>query len=333
MKSIKEREMLKRNRFGLASGLLLAAGMIGCGGAAVPRELIDARHAYAEAQASPAASLEPTQLYEARKALNRAESAFNEDDESKEARDLAYIAQRKAQRAQALGGISYATRQLAQAQRDHIAAQDAIQNKTAEKLSTELNKTRQEVELGKRELQTGREQLAVERTARIAAEHRAKEAMSKLAEVASVREVPQRGTVITLSGSVLFATGQSTLLPNAQEKLNQVATALREQSEQSITIEGYTDSVGADDKNQQLSLRRAQAVRDYLVSQGVPAERVQAVGRGEGSPVASNDSPEGRANNRRVEIVVGARGTGSATSDATRAPSGQTAKSGSDAYD
>jgi outer membrane protein OmpA-like peptidoglycan-associated protein len=332
--------MIKRTSFGLAASLLFAAGLIGCGGPAIPRELIDARRAYGQAQESPAASLEPTQLYEARKALNKAEAAYDEDEESAEARHLAYIAQRKAQRAQSLGGMAYATRQLAQAQRDAIAAQAALQGKRADQLSAELSKTRQELESGKRELQTGREQLAVERTARLQAEQRAKEAMSKLAEVASVREVPQRGTVITLSGAVLFATGQSMLLPIAQEKLNHVATALKEQTEQSITIEGYTDNVGADDANQQLSLRRAQAVRDYLVAQGVPAERVQAIGRGESTPVASNASPEGRANNRRVEIVVGARGTGAATSDATRAPYGQsgvstpgTSKPGSDPYE
>ncbi|HZF55224.1 MAG TPA: OmpA family protein [Polyangiaceae bacterium] len=315
---------MKRNTFGLAASLLFAAGLIGCGASTIPSELIDARRAYGEAQQSPAASLKPTQLHEAKEALARAESVYNQDGESQEARHLAYIAQRKAQRAQALGGMAYAARQLVQAQRDQIAAQAALQSRTNQRLSAELDRARQEIELGKREVQTGREQLAVERTARVQAEQRAKEAMSKLAEVASVREVPQRGTVITISGSVLFATGQWTLLPIAQEKLNQVAAALREQTEQVITIEGYTDSVGADDQNQQLSFRRAQAVRDYLVAQGVPAERVQAVGLGEASPVASNNTPEGRANNRRVEIVVGARGTGALTSGATRAPYGHT---------
>lgn len=311
--------MIIRNTLGIAASLLFAAGLIGCGGSAVPRELIDARRAYGLAQQSPAASLEPAQLYEAKKALNRAEAAYNEDDESIEARHLAYVAQRKAQRAQALGGMAHAARQLAQAQRDMVAAQAALQNKKTEQLSVELAKTRQELESGKRELQTGREQLAVERTARVQAEQRAKEAMSKLAEVASVREVPQRGTVITLSGAVLFATGQWTLLPIAQEKLSQVAAALREQTEQVITIEGFTDNVGADDKNQELSLRRAQSVRDYLIAQGVPAERLRAVGRGESSPVASNATAEGRANNRRVEIVIGSQGSPQGTT--TPAPS------------
>lgn len=289
---------------------LLVAGVIGCGTAAVPRELASARRAYTDAQASPAATLEPTQLYDAKKALDRAEAAYEEDEDSREARDLAYIAQRKAERVQALGGIAYSARQIAQARRDYMVAQQQLQQKT----EAELARTKQAAEtvtseMG-RQLEVGREQLAAERTARVQAEQRAKEAMNKLAEVATVREEPQRGTVITLSGSVLFPTGQHTLLGIARQKLDQVAVALKESPDQTIVIEGYTDSVGSDDKNQELSLRRAQSVRDYLISQGIPADRVQAVGRGESSPIASNDNPEGRANNRRVEIVVQPRGVG-----------------------
>lgn len=289
---------------------LLVAGAIGCGASAIPPELANARRAYSEAQASPAASLEQAQLYEAKKALDRAEAAYNDDEDSREARDLAYIAQRKAERVQSLGGIAYSTRQIAQARRDYMVAQQELQQKT----EAELARTKQAAqsitsEMG-RQLEVGREQLAAERTARVQAEQRAKEAMNKLAEVASVREEPQRGTVITLSGSVLFATGQSALLAVAKQKLDQVAVALKESAEQTIVIEGYTDSVGSDDKNQELSLRRAQSVRDYLISQGIPANRVQAVGRGEMSPIASNDNPEGRANNRRVEIVVQPVGVG-----------------------
>lgn len=289
---------------------LLVAGVIGCGTAAVPRELASARRAYSEAQASPAATLEQAQLYEAKKALDRAEAAYNEDDESHEARDLAYIAQRKAERVQALGGIAYSARQIAQARQDYMAAQQQLQNKT----EAELDRTKQAAqamtsEMG-RQLEVGREQLAAERSARVQAEQRAKEAMNKLAEIATVREEPQRGTVITLSGAVLFPTGQHTLLAIARQKLDQVAVALKESPDQTIVIEGYTDSVGSDDKNQELSLRRAQSVRDYLISQGIPADRVQAVGRGEMSPIASNDTPDGRANNRRVEIVVQPMGVG-----------------------
>ena len=71
-----------------------------------------------------------------------------------------------------------------------------------------------------------------------------------------------------------------------------------------VSVEGFTDSRGADDMNQKLSQDRANAVKDYLVSQGVKPEKLRALGRGEANPIASNDTAEGRANNRRVEIVI-----------------------------
>lgn len=111
--------------------------------------------------------------------------------------------------------------------------------------------------------------------------------------------------VITLSGSVLFASAKSELLPAAQLKLNDVANALtREDPLSKIVIEGHTDSQGQPGYNQELSQRRAEAVRTYLVSRGIAADRVTAQGFGPTRSIADNNSPEGRANNRRVEIVV-----------------------------
>lgn len=111
--------------------------------------------------------------------------------------------------------------------------------------------------------------------------------------------------VITLSGSVLFASNRTDLLPSAQAKLSEVAAALTKQdAESKITVEGHTDSQGNPSYNQDLSQRRAQAVRDYLVSRGMAADRVSAQGFGLTRPVADNATAEGRANNRRVEIVV-----------------------------
>ena len=82
-----------------------------------------------------------------------------------------------------------------------------------------------------------------------------------------------------------------------------------------IVVEGYTDSVGSDATNQKLSKDRAESVRAYLVSKGVPSEKITSVGKGEANPVASNDTPEGRANNRRVEIVVAGGGNHAAPAD------------------
>ena len=109
----------------------------------------------------------------------------------------------------------------------------------------------------------------------------------------------------TLSGAVLFRSDKAELLPLAQNKLASVAKALNETDKRrQIVVEGHTDSRGSDNYNRKLSLQRAESVRSYLVGQGVPAARISAMGRGEDQPVASNRTAEGRANNRRVEIIV-----------------------------
>jgi OOP family OmpA-OmpF porin len=93
-------------------------------------------------------------------------------------------------------------------------------------------------------------------------------------------------------------------LSSAQVKLDQVANALLSVSARNIIVEGHTDSRGSESYNQGLSQRRADAVRNYLVQRGYPSDRIQSRGKGEGSPIADNASSEGRANNRRVEIII-----------------------------
>jgi outer membrane protein OmpA-like peptidoglycan-associated protein len=134
-------------------------------------------------------------------------------------------------------------------------------------------------------------------------EKRTADAVAALAALATVKE-EERGLVVTLSGSVLFRSAESTLLPSAQVKLGQVADALLAIRARNLIVEGHTDSQGSESYNQGLSQRRADAVRDYLVQKGYPADRIQTRGMGKGSPIADNASPEGRANNRRVEIII-----------------------------
>lgn len=269
-----------------AAGPLLLAGLsallMACGGPAVaPQELNDAHTAYNEAAKGPAADLAPAQLDTAKQSLDAADVNFNKDGPTEKTKDLAYIAQRRAQLAAAEGGREKAERKRAAADKDFKNAQ--IQ--------------------GLENYQKTKEALAAEKAARVEAERKAAVAMASLNEIAKVKE-ESRGVVITLSGSVLFATGKSDLLPIAREKLNQVAKALTDQGFKSIVVQGYTDSVGSASDNDALSLRRAQSVRDYLVRQGVPSEKATAEGKGASNPVASNSTPDGRAENRRVEIVV-----------------------------
>jgi outer membrane protein OmpA-like peptidoglycan-associated protein len=113
-----------------------------------------------------------------------------------------------------------------------------------------------------------------------------------------------RGLVITLSGSVLFASGKSALLPDARSRLDQVSEVLLTTRERTLLIEGHTDSQGSEGSNVTLSQNRANAVREYILSRGYGADLVKAVGLGESNPVADNGNAEGRANNRRVEIII-----------------------------
>jgi outer membrane protein OmpA-like peptidoglycan-associated protein len=97
--------------------------------------------------------------------------------------------------------------------------------------------------------------------------------------------------------------GQATLKPGANLALNRLATFLNANPQTRIIIEGHTDSRGSDEYNEGLSERRARAVATELMSRGISADQLQTLGRGKGYPVASNDTPEGRQQNRRVEIV------------------------------
>jgi outer membrane protein OmpA-like peptidoglycan-associated protein len=112
-----------------------------------------------------------------------------------------------------------------------------------------------------------------------------------------------RGLIVNLS-DVLFDTASSNLKPGAREKLARVSGILVSHPGLRLEIEGHTDSVGSDVYNQQLSSRRAESVRVYLVDQRIPSDSVGAMGLGEGHPVATNDTAAGRQQNRRVEMIV-----------------------------
>jgi len=112
-----------------------------------------------------------------------------------------------------------------------------------------------------------------------------------------------RGLIVNMS-DVLFDTGKFSLRPLAREKLAKVAGIVAGHPGLRLDVEGYTDSVGGDDYNQQLSEQRGEAVRDYLTGEGMAAASVSSKGFGKTMPVASNDTAEGRQQNRRVELVI-----------------------------
>ncbi|MHC8292311.1 OmpA family protein [Pseudomonas sp. LB3P58] len=123
---------------------------------------------------------------------------------------------------------------------------------------------------------------------------------------ASVKPEPVQSEVITLSdaGDVLFAFNQSELTPAAQSKLDSLMPKLQSADVVSIKVIGHTDSVGSDTYNQALSERRASSVAAYLLSQGVAPDKLTSEGKGQSQPVADNETEEGRAKNRRVELHI-----------------------------
>ena len=273
--------------------IIASVGLLaGCAASIPPPELVNARQAYERASAGQAAQLVPAELHKAQEALAIAEKSFKDDPESFRTRDLAYVADSKAKLAEALATTAAENAATAKANKDYQATQTEIVKNTKEDLAA-----------SERNAEIKAVQLAAEQKARLDAENRAAVAQADLAKLAAVKE-EARGLVITLSGSVLFASGKSALLPAAQNRLNQVADALMATKERKLTVEGHTDSQGSSSYNQVLSQQRADAVRSYLISRGYPGDLIQAQGIGEDRPVADNANAEGRANNRRVEIIV-----------------------------
>ena len=294
-------------------------GGLACAVARPSPELLRAREAYQTAEGGPARELNPADLHDAKVLLDNAEAAAKSDGDSPAARTHAYLALRRAELANVQGKTSAAVREREQTQQKMQAIKDqslvtakgqlAQAAATQAQTQTELSQAQKQLDAEHQsrvemngQLTQAQGQVDAEHQARLLAEQNTVDALGK---IAAVRK-EARGMVISLSGSVLFASGKSVLLPSAQRRLDQVAEALRT-NERTILIEGHTDSHGSSLANQQLSLNRAQSVLDYLVPRGIQAQRVRAVGMGSSQPIAENTTSEGRANNRRVEIVIEAQ--------------------------
>ncbi|MBI5532934.1 MAG: OmpA family protein [Deltaproteobacteria bacterium] len=263
-----------------------------CGATLPPKELSDARAAYSRIEKGQVNKINPAQVHEAKLLLDAAEAAFEKDPKARTTIDKAYLALRKAELAEAHAGEMKAEKEITE-------AEIALGRKT----KAELDATRQQLNAAEHKVALSEQQLAQERQARAEAEKRAKEALDNLAKIASVKQ-ETRGTIITLSGSVLFASNKSTLLPGAMAGLDNVVTALKSTPGREVIVEGHTDSQGSHGLNMDLSQARAESVRSYLVDHGIPPDQVKARGLGPDRPIADNKTAEGRANNRRVEIIV-----------------------------
>jgi outer membrane protein OmpA-like peptidoglycan-associated protein len=245
------------------------------------------------------ANAEIKRRQDAEEARQQAESAKAEALRMKlEAEKAAADAARQKQEAEQATAAAVAQQQAAQAAaeqaaRDRAAAVD--QQRAAE---AEAEKARQAAAKAEAEKADLRAQL-----------------LNQLNSILQTRD-SARGLIVNMS-DVLFDTGSYTLKSGAREKLAKISGILLAHPGLNLQIEGHTDSVGADEFNQQLSERRADTVRDFLAEQGVPASSITARGFGKTQPVATNDSAEGRQRNRRVELVVNGAAIGNASASNT----------------
>jgi outer membrane protein OmpA-like peptidoglycan-associated protein len=249
------------------------------------RRAAQAREALAKQQAEDAekAKLE-AQLAE--------EKAAREKAEAEAAREAALAQEQEAQKAAEIAAQQKAAAEEAAAQTAQQAAQAAqlaAQQKVA--ADAEAERARQAAAQAESEKAELRKQL-----------------LQQLSTILQTRD-SARGLIVNMS-DVLFDTGSYTLKPGAREKLAKISGILLAYPSLKIQVEGHTDSVGGDDYNQRLSEQRAQSVREYLVDQMVSADSVTAFGFGKSKPVATNDTLEGRQQNRRVELVVSGEAIG-----------------------
>jgi outer membrane protein OmpA-like peptidoglycan-associated protein len=305
--------------------LLSAVGVtaaIGCAHAGASQQLVSARAAMQQAQHGAAAQLEPDELLVAQRSLAMAEG---QDDGSPREAHYAYVAERETRIAMADARRDQIERGLEQDQEDYqrelerVARERGVEVQDAHRTIQDRDHmvAEQQDAIAQHQVALAAEQQARADAEQAAAdaERRASDAMARLRELASVREEPTE-TVITLSGEVLFETDRAELRPQARDRLTPVADAIRATGETAV-ISGFTDSRGSDEYNRQLSQRRADAVRDFLIGEGVPADRIRSEGRGEMNPISPNTTAEGRAENRRVEISLHPAQSASATTTST----------------
>lgn len=281
-----------------------------------PAALDDARFAVDAARSNPqVTALAPSELNDAVILYQKAEATLRNDGDTPEVRHLAYLARQRAAIAQEAAAQRAAEQAVAAASAERERARLAARTAEADAAARAAQVAEARAEAARRAaLEAERLAMSAQRQAELsqqdarsaqeqarAAELRGSVLESQLRELAATRS--DRGLVVTMN-DVLFDTGSATLRPGGVRLVNRMAEFLREYPERTIAIEGFTDSVGGDAYNQQLSERRAAAVRLALTDAGIAGSRIIVRGYGPSFPVASNDTAEGRQRNRRVEVVI-----------------------------
>ena len=282
-------------------------------------QLERARSTYAQAKADRnVEAFAPVPFADAGKALQAAEQAKKPEEQAQ----LAYIAEKRAQIATESAAGKMAERDMEKMGRE---TSDMIAEKRTQEARIAMKEAETAKAMAAAEAERAARAKAEAEQARMAAQAETKraeearmaaraeaeraarakaEADQLIKEMANLKaKQTERGIVLTM-GEVLFATGKSDLSPAAMQSVNKLADFLQKHPNRNLLIEGHTDSTGSDELNMTLSQKRADAVKGALTKNGVSADRITSKGYGKKYPAATNDTPAGRSQNRRVEIIV-----------------------------
>ena len=294
--------------------LLPVVLIVGCASSkkehATRAQLERARSAYRQAEADPnVQAYAQLRLGEAQRAIQAAEAA--KDLEEKQ--HLAYVAEKRAM----IASIAAATTKMEQdalqlsressevllqkRDRELKAALAQARPRAADSSAREAEQARMQAEQARLQAEEARSQAEAEAKARAAEQAKAAALMKELSELRA--QQTDRGLVLTV-GDVHFAAGKAEVAPGGQRSVDQLVQFLKTYPRRRVLIEGHTDNTGNEDFNVKLSQRRADAVRSLLVARGIAPERIATRGYGPKYPIVENDTPAGRQQNRRVEVLV-----------------------------
>ncbi|PYN46440.1 MAG: flagellar motor protein MotB [Candidatus Rokuibacteriota bacterium] len=294
--------------------LLPVVLIVGCASSkkehATRAQLERARSAYRQAEADPnVQAYAQLRLGEAQRAIQAAEAA--KDLEEKQ--HLAYVAEKRAM----IASIAAATTKMEQdalqlsressevllqkRDRELKAALAQARPRAADSSAREAEQARMQAEQARLQAEEARSQAEAEAKARAAEQAKAAALMKELSELRA--QQTDRGLVLTV-GDVHFAAGKAEVAPGGQRSVDQLVQFLKTYPRRRVLIEGHTDNTGNEDFNVKLSQQRADAVRSLLVARGIAPERIATRGYGPKYPIVENDTPAGRQQNRRVEVLV-----------------------------